>query len=127
MTTMDPVVSGSDLQRDRRQTTKVEKHTLEAIPARACCAMPSGRASPISASGRSLDRKTEGDGEIRAAAQEGTESRPCYKRVDTCAAEFESFTPYLYSTYEEEDEAAPTDEEENHHSGQRAQPHRAGN
>jgi len=35
--------------------------------------------------------------------------RPVYKRVDTCAAEFESYTPYLYSTYEEEDEAAPTD------------------
>ena len=33
---------------------------------------------------------------------------PVYKRVDTCAAEFESFTPYLYSTYEEECEAAPT-------------------
>jgi carbamoyl-phosphate synthase large subunit len=35
---------------------------------------------------------------------------PVYKRVDTCGAEFESFTPYLYSTYEEEDEAEPTDE-----------------
>ncbi|HEY7099516.1 MAG TPA: carbamoyl-phosphate synthase large subunit [Terriglobales bacterium] len=35
--------------------------------------------------------------------------RPVYKRVDTCAAEFESFTPYLYSTFEEEDEATPTD------------------
>src|SRR5271167_1733706 len=34
--------------------------------------------------------------------------KPVYKRVDTCAAEFESYTPYLYSTYEEEDEAAPT-------------------
>jgi len=34
---------------------------------------------------------------------------PVYKRVDTCAAEFESYTPYLYSTYEDEDEAAPTD------------------
>jgi carbamoyl-phosphate synthase large subunit len=34
---------------------------------------------------------------------------PVYKRVDTCAAEFESFTPYMYSTYEEEDEATPTD------------------
>ena len=33
---------------------------------------------------------------------------PVYKRVDTCAAEFESDTPYLYSTYEEENEAAPT-------------------
>jgi carbamoyl-phosphate synthase large subunit len=35
--------------------------------------------------------------------------RPVFKRVDTCAAEFESFTPYLYSTYESECEAAPTD------------------
>ncbi|MBT6432523.1 MAG: carbamoyl-phosphate synthase large subunit, partial [Deltaproteobacteria bacterium] len=30
---------------------------------------------------------------------------PVYKRVDTCAAEFESHTPYMYSTYEEECEA----------------------
>src|SRR3954447_11825804 len=35
--------------------------------------------------------------------------RPVYKRVDTCAAEFEATTPYLYSTYETECEAAPTD------------------
>jgi len=33
---------------------------------------------------------------------------PVFKRVDTCAAEFESFTPYMYSTYEEEDETNPT-------------------
>ena len=35
---------------------------------------------------------------------------PVYKRVDTCAAEFESYTPYLYSTYEDEDEAEPTNQ-----------------
>ncbi len=34
--------------------------------------------------------------------------RPVFKRVDTCAAEFASRTPYLYSTYEDEDEAEPT-------------------
>jgi len=34
---------------------------------------------------------------------------PVFKRVDTCAAEFEAFTPYLYSTYEEECEARPSD------------------
>jgi len=34
---------------------------------------------------------------------------PVYKRVDTCAAEFESYTPYFYSTHEEEDEAEPSD------------------
>ena len=28
-----------------------------------------------------------------------------YYRVDTCAAEFEAHTPYLYSTYERDDEA----------------------
>ncbi len=33
---------------------------------------------------------------------------PNYYRVDTCAAEFEAHTPYLYSTYEEDDEAHPT-------------------
>ena len=34
---------------------------------------------------------------------------PVFKCVDTCAAEFESYTPYLYSTYEEENEANPTE------------------
>ncbi len=33
---------------------------------------------------------------------------PVYKRVDTCAAEFESYTPYYYSTYEQENEATET-------------------
>ncbi len=51
-----------------------------------------------------------GDGEIAAiyGVPEATirERRieeklvPAYKRIDTCAAEFESFTPYMYSTYE---------------------------
>ena len=35
--------------------------------------------------------------------------RPVYKRVDTCAAEFEAHTPYLYSSYEDEDESGVTD------------------
>ncbi len=35
--------------------------------------------------------------------------RPVFKRVDSCAAEFASPTPYLYSTYDEQCEAAPTD------------------
>jgi carbamoyl-phosphate synthase large subunit len=35
--------------------------------------------------------------------------KPVFKLVDTCAAEFESMTPYLYSTYDEEDEAPATD------------------
>ena len=34
----------------------------------------------------------------RARGAAAAASRPAYKRIDTCAAEFESFTPYLYST-----------------------------
>ncbi len=42
------------------------------------------------------------------AARHRLNVRPVYKQVDTCAAEFEAHTPYLYSTYEQEDEAPPT-------------------
>ena len=35
--------------------------------------------------------------------------KPVFKRVDTCAAEFQAATAYMYSTYEEECEALPTD------------------
>src|SRR5258707_10962221 len=38
--------------------------------------------------------------------------RAVFNRVDTCAAEFASFTPYLYSSYERECEAAPSDRRE---------------
>ncbi len=37
--------------------------------------------------------------------------RPVYKRIDTCASEFDTDTAYLYSTYEEEDESRPTSRE----------------
>ena len=52
-------------------------------------------------SGRSED-------EIRTERQ-AAGIRPVFKRVDTCGAEFEAHTPYLYSTYEDECEAEPTD------------------
>jgi len=42
----------------------------------------------------------------RLRAQQGV--KPVFKLVDTCAAEFESYTPYLYSTHEDEDEAPPS-------------------
>ncbi|AEE14363.1 carbamoyl-phosphate synthase, large subunit [Thermodesulfobium narugense DSM 14796] len=37
---------------------------------------------------------------------------PVYKTVDTCSAEFESFTPYHYSTYDQENELIPIDNKE---------------
>jgi carbamoyl-phosphate synthase large subunit len=44
-----------------------------------------------------------------AGAPAGTTGGVTYKRVDTCAAEFEAHTPYLYSTYERTCEARPTE------------------
>ncbi len=66
---------------------------------------------------RRLKRAGFGDQEIAQAAG-ATESSirerrasqslaPVYKRVDTCAAEFESFTPYMYSSYEPTCESNP--------------------
>jgi carbamoyl-phosphate synthase large subunit len=68
---------------------------------------------------RALKRAGFGDHEI-AAAYKASPQRvrarrleqgitPVYKRIDTCAAEFESFTPYLYGTYESSCEADPND------------------
>src|SRR5580693_5231617 len=83
---------------------ELEKHPMESIPTEVL---------------REAKRMGFSDGRLAAAWRlEGQEKvrhlrkkhgvLPVYKRVDTCAAEFESFTPYLYSTYEDEDEAAPT-------------------
>jgi len=43
------------------------------------------------------------------ASRLAKEQRPVYKTVDTCAAEFEAYTPYHYSTYEWEDEVRPSE------------------
>ncbi|MCX8023135.1 MAG: carbamoyl-phosphate synthase large subunit [Syntrophorhabdaceae bacterium] len=53
-----------------------------------------------------LTGKTED--EIRAL-RIGMGIKSVFKLVDTCAAEFEAYTPYYYSTYEEEDESRPSD------------------
>jgi len=42
------------------------------------------------------------------ALRKSLDVTPVFKMVDTCAGEFESYTPYLYSCYDEEDEAPPT-------------------
>ena len=85
---------------------------------------------------RRLKRAGFGDQEI-ALAVDSSESAvrerrtsqalaPVYKRVDTCAAEFESFTPYLYSSYEPTCESNPNGAEESGHPRQRAEPDRTG-
>ncbi|MHC4952643.1 MAG: carbamoyl-phosphate synthase large subunit [Planctomycetota bacterium] len=50
-----------------------------------------------------------GSTELAVRARRKTSGiRPVYKLVDTCAAEFRAFTPYYYSTYEQEDEIVLT-------------------
>src|SRR3979409_2155673 len=84
---------------------ELEKHPMESLPTEVL---------------REANRRGFSDGRLAGVWRlEGQEKvrhlrkkhgvLPVYKRVDTCAAEFESFTPYLYSTYEDEDEAAPTE------------------
>ena len=43
------------------------------------------------------------------AARKAAGVDPTYRLVDTCAAEFEAYTPYYYSTYGDEDETRPND------------------
>ncbi|HEY0877525.1 MAG TPA: carbamoyl-phosphate synthase large subunit [Zeimonas sp.] len=58
---------------------------------------------------RRLARLLETNADTVRARRHALGVRPVYKRVDTCAAEFATDTAYLYSTYEEENEAQPTD------------------
>ena len=81
--------------------------------------------APFDFSEASIRRKKElGFSDFQLAILSGTESEqafrekrkalgvlPTYSLVDTCAAEFEAYTPYYYSTYETETESIPTDNE----------------
>ena len=63
-----------------------------------------------------LARLTGQSGDQVMAHRHALDVHPVYKRIDTCAAEFESHTPYMYSTYEGlnqpvECEARPSDRE----------------
>ncbi len=82
---------------------EIEGRKLADIPAELLRAF-----KEVALSDRRLAYLTEkSEGEVRSY-RKSIGVVPVYKRVDTCGAEFESFTPYLYSTYETENEAAPT-------------------
>jgi carbamoyl-phosphate synthase large subunit len=86
---------------------EVEKHPIESVPTEVLReAKRMGFSDGRLAGTWRLSGK--GDQEKIRHLRKKHNVQPVYKRVDTCAAEFESFTPYLYSTYEEEDEATPT-------------------
>src|SRR5690349_2568072 len=58
---------------------------------------------------RELRRAGFSDAQVTALRGENVEhTRPTYKLVDTCAAEFEAATPYYYSCWEDETEATPS-------------------
>jgi carbamoyl-phosphate synthase large subunit len=87
---------------------EVEKHPIESVPSQVLRdAKRMGFSDGRLAGTWRLSGK--GDQEKIRHLRKKHKVQPVYKRVDTCAAEFESYTPYLYSTYEEEDEATPTD------------------
>src|SRR5246127_1224324 len=104
MTSMDPWFL-YQLKEINDQQLELEKHPMESIPAQVLrdskrMGFSDGRLAQV--------WRLEGQEKVRHLRKKHG-VMPVYKRVDTCAAEFESFTPYLYSTYEDEDEAAPTD------------------
>ena len=60
-------------------------------------------------SDRQIAFATKTDEDTVRARRKALGVTPVYKMVDTCAAEFESLTPYYYSTYEAESEVLPSD------------------
>ncbi len=106
MTSMDPWFL-YQLKEINDMQLELEKHPMESIPTEVLCdAKRMGISDGRLAGVWRLNEK--GAAEKIRHLRRKHRLKPVYKRVDTCAAEFESFTPYLYSTYEEEDEATPT-------------------
>src|SRR6201991_4441909 len=94
---------------DQLQQVMEIQHDLEGMNLEQISSESLREFKEVGLSDRRLAYMTErSEDEVRAyRKQQGVV--PVYKRVDTCGAEFESHTPYLYSTYESEDESAPTD------------------
>ena len=106
MTSMDPWFL-YQLKEINDMQLELEKHPMESIPPEVLReAKRMGFSDGRLASVWRLDGKG-GQEKVRHLRKKHKVT-PVFKRVDTCSAEFESYTPYLYSTYEEEDEAAPT-------------------
>src|SRR5690348_10620035 len=106
MTGMDPWFL-YQLKEINDMQLEVEKHPMESVPTEVLRdAKRMGFSDGRLAGTWRLSGK--GDQEKIRRLRKKHKVKPVYKRVDTCAAEFESYTPYLYSTYEDEDEAPPT-------------------
>jgi len=99
-------------------STKIDRwflHQLELINARAReLAQPGELTVEVLRSAKEMEFSDAQIAALRGISEEDVRKarhhlnvRPVYKTVDTCAAEFEAFTPYYYSSYEEETEVKP--------------------
>ena len=123
-----PLVPARDRARRRRRGSSVRADGLPQRSPTACCALKK--------LGFSDARLAELAGKTRSRRSRQRARRlgvtPVYKRIDTCAAEFASATPYMYSSYEgdgarpPECEAEPTRPAQGHHPRRRPEPHRPG-
>src|ERR1051326_9119897 len=87
---------------------ELEKHSIESVPAELVREAKRNGISDRRLAEMWRLENNKGAAEKIRHLRKKNRIAPVYKHVDTCAAEFESYTPYLYSTYEEEDEAPPT-------------------
>ncbi len=108
MTAVDPWFL-QQLREIADMEASLEGASLEALPAEKLReAKRLGFSDAHLAALMNVDGSRSGEQRVRERRlQDGT--RAVFKRVDTCSAEFESYTPYLYSTYEMEDEADASD------------------
>ena len=98
--------------------TKIDRwylHVIESINERAReISMPGELTAEILKLAKEMSFSDSQIGQLRGISEDEVRKarhffgvRPVYKTVDTCAAEFEAFTPYHYSSYEEESEVRP--------------------
>jgi len=96
---LDQIAEICELEEDLKQYNEIERMPTELLR----------KAKRFGFSDRQLAHIT-GSGEMDVRAErKRCGIIPTFKSVDTCAAEFEAYTPYYYSTYEDEDETPPKD------------------
>ena len=99
-------------------STKIDRwflHQIELINERAReLALPGELSESVLRAGKEMGFSDSQIAALRGSTEDDVRKarhhiniRPVYKTVDTCAAEFEAFTPYHYSSYEEETEVRP--------------------
>jgi carbamoyl-phosphate synthase large subunit len=95
--------------REVRMLVEAEREIAQSAPGAGAHLPGLARWKRLGFSDKRIARLTRRSEEEVAAQREAENLHPVFKRVDTCAAEFDANTPYLYSSYEDEDEVRPDD------------------